>query len=60
MLNELLGKEVTIYLGASLDFSGQDHIKGTVTEIDAPWLKMAEKKKTIYINIGQIKKVIPI
>ncbi|MDC1210910.1 hypothetical protein N8087_03170 [Porticoccaceae bacterium] len=51
---------MTIYLGASLDFSGQDRIKGTITEVDAPWLKMAEKKKTIYINIGQIKKVIPI
>lgn len=65
MINELLGKDVTIALGMS---TGEvafvhglaDDVTGTIVEIQAPWLKlMVEKNKPIYINISHIKRIMP-
>jgi RNase P/RNase MRP subunit p29 len=56
MINELLGKEVSIvtsYVGALYT------VKGEIVEIRAPWLKLMEKNKPIYINLNQIIQVKP-
>lgn len=65
MINELLGKDVTIALGMSAGpgstvYGHADNVKGTIVEIQAPWIKlMVEKSKPIYININHIKRIMP-
>jgi len=56
MINELLGKEVTIvtgYIGAVYS------LKGKIVEIQAPWLKLLYKNKLVYVNLSQIVQVSP-
>jgi hypothetical protein len=56
MINDLLGREVSIvtsYVGAPYT------VKGEIVEIRAPWLKLMEKNKPIYINLNQIIQVKP-
>jgi len=56
MINELLGKEVTIVTS----YIGVVHsVKGEIVEIQAPWLKLIQKNKPIYINMSQIIQVRP-
>ena len=60
MLNELVGKEVTIWMGMSMSkFSGADTVKGKVVAIDDSWLKLVQKKESVFINLSQIKRIIP-
>jgi len=60
MIEELLGQEVQIILGMSLSsMKGYDTVKGKVVRVEAPWLKIMEKNKPTYININQIKRIIP-
>jgi transcriptional regulator with XRE-family HTH domain len=60
MLNELVGKEVVIVMGISVaKFSGADTVKGKIVAIDDSWLKLAQKKEFVYINISQIKRIVP-
>jgi transcriptional regulator with XRE-family HTH domain len=56
MINELLGKEVTVvttYLGALYS------VKGKVVEIQVPWLKLVRKNSPIYLNLNQIIQMVP-
>jgi DNA-binding XRE family transcriptional regulator len=61
MLSELVGKEVLIVMGISQSrVNGfEDNLHGKVVEIDGKWLKLAQKKDTAYVNIAQIKRIIP-
>lgn len=60
MLNELLGMEVVVYLGVSMaSMSGADSVKGKLMEADNGWLKLMEKKKPVYVNIQQVRKIVP-
>ena len=61
MIGELLNKEVVVVMGISQKpgYGLVDNVKGKIVEIDASWLKVIEKKKTIYIQIDQIKRIIP-
>lgn len=65
MLNELLDKDVIIALGMSTGSGSSvyglaDDVKGTIVEIQTPWLKlMMAKNKPIYINMSHIKKITP-
>jgi DNA-binding XRE family transcriptional regulator len=61
MIGELLNKEVVIVMGISqkAGYGLVDNVKGKIVEIDASWLKVIEKQKTIYIRIDQIKRIIP-
>jgi RNase P/RNase MRP subunit p29 len=57
MINELLGKEVTIvptYIGAVYS------VKGKIVEIQAPWVKLTNKKGVVYIHMSQIVQVAPL
>ena len=56
MINELLGKEVTIvtsHIGALYS------VQGEIVEIQAPWLKLIHKNKPIYVRLSQIVQVAP-
>ena len=57
MINELLGKEVTILMS----YAGTlDMVKGQIVEIQEPWLKLLQKKNvSTYINTSQIIRVTP-
>ena len=64
MISELLGKEVTLVMGISTGLAASasafnDNVKGKIVEIESPWLKLEAKKKTIYVNTTQIKRIIP-
>jgi len=64
MINELLGKEVTIVMGISTGFAASsmaftDNVKGEVVEIQGSWLKLMEKNKPVYVNINHIKRITP-
>jgi transcriptional regulator with XRE-family HTH domain len=65
MISELLNKDVIIALGVSTGSGSSmyglaDDVKGTIVEIQAPWLKlMMGKNKSIYINMSHIKKITP-
>lgn len=61
MLNELVGKQVMIVMGISVSrLSGfDDNVKGKIVEIDDSWVKLEQKKETIYINISHIKRIVP-
>lgn len=61
MLNELLGKEVTVVMGMKdSKLSGfDDNVKGKVEKIEATWLKLVQKDEPVYINVSQIKRIIP-
>ena len=64
MISELLGKEVTLVMGISTGLAASasafnDNVKGKIIEIEGAWLKLLAKKKTIYINTTQIKRIIP-
>jgi transcriptional regulator with XRE-family HTH domain len=61
MLNELVGKDVVIVMGISASkLSGfDDSVKGKVVAIADSWLKLAQKKETVYINISHIKRIVP-
>jgi len=54
MINELMGKEVTIvsvYMGAL------HSVKGEIVEIQAPWLKLKQKDRLVYVNTNLIVRV---
>ena len=56
MINELLGQEVvvtTTYVGAI------HSVKGTIMEIQEPWMKLMYKDKPLYINLNQIIQMRP-
>ena len=57
MINELLGKEVTILMS----YAGTlDMVRGQIVEIQEPWLKLLQKKNvSTYINTSQIIRVTP-
>jgi transcriptional regulator with XRE-family HTH domain len=60
MLSELVGKEVLIVMGISVsNLSGSDSVKGKIVQIDDSWLKLAQKKESLYINISHIKRITP-
>lgn len=64
MISELVGKEVTIVMGISTGLAASsmafnDNVKGKIVEVDGTWLKLLEKKKTVYINTTLIKRIIP-
>lgn len=60
MLSELLGKEVMIVMGITvIDPRFDDSLKGKIVEINDSWLKLVQKNKSIYINLSQIKRIIP-
>jgi len=61
MLSELVGKEVLIVMGISASkLSGfDDSVKGKIVQIDGTWLKLAQKKESVYINVSHIKRIIP-
>ena len=61
MLNELVGKKVTIVMGINESKMGgfDDNVKGEIVEVETNWLKLLEKTKPIYINISQIKRITP-
>ncbi len=52
MLQELVGKTVTIHLGILTE-----SIKGEVVEIKDSWLKLTTKRKTELINIKKVIKI---
>jgi hypothetical protein len=62
MLSELVGKEVKVLMGITDSrLSGfDDNVKGKVVEIHDSWLKLAQKKETVYINISHIKRIVPL
>ena len=56
MISELLGKDVAItttYTGAIFS------VKGKIVEIKAPWLKLMQKNKPVYINLNEIIQINP-
>jgi transcriptional regulator with XRE-family HTH domain len=58
MINELLGKDVLVEMGISINkMSGHDTVKGKVVEIDTNWLKLMEKSKPIFINLSHVKRI---
>jgi len=57
MLNEWVGKEVVVVMGVAVGFD--DNVKGKIVEIRDSWLKLAQKKETVLINISHIKRIIP-
>jgi transcriptional regulator with XRE-family HTH domain len=61
MLSKLVGKEVQIVMGISQSMvSGfDDNVTGKIIEIEGAWLKLAQKKKDVFINIAHIKRIIP-
>jgi transcriptional regulator with XRE-family HTH domain len=60
MLSELVGKEVLIVMGISVaNLTGSDSVKGKIVQIDDSWLKLAQKKESVYINISHIKRITP-
>jgi transcriptional regulator with XRE-family HTH domain len=61
MLSKLVGKEVVIIMGMSESkVTGfDDRVQGKILEIEDEWLKLAQKKDTVYVNIAHIKRVIP-
>jgi len=61
MINELLGKEVTLVMGISASkMTGfDDSVKGTIVEIGNEWLKLMEGKKPVYVHMIHIKRIIP-
>jgi transcriptional regulator with XRE-family HTH domain len=61
MIGELLNKEVVIVMGISqkAGYGLVDNVKGKIVEIDAAWLKVIDQKKTHYVRIEQIKRIIP-
>ena len=40
-------------------FSGADTVKGKVVAIDNSWLKLLQKKESVFINLSQIKRIVP-
>ena len=60
MINELLNQDVLIEMGLSItSMSGSDSVQGKIIKIEGSWLKLMEKKKTIYINLNHIKRITP-
>lgn len=64
VINEMLGKDVTIVMGIATGSGASvygllDDVKGTIVEVQVPWLKLMEKSKPIYININHVKRIIP-
>ena len=64
MINELVGQEVTIVMGVTgspkvANWPLPDAVTGIIVEIQASWLKLMEKNKPIYINVSQIRRIIP-
>ena len=64
MISELIGKDVTIVMGISTGIAASasafnDNVKGEILEIEGSWLKLVAKKKTIFINLNQVKRIIP-
>lgn len=55
MLQELLGKTVTIYLGVFSGFT--DSFKGEVVEIKDSWIKLRTKKTIELINVEKITRI---
>jgi hypothetical protein len=55
MLQELLGKTVTIYLGVVSSFS--DRVKGEVIEVKESWLKVQTKRDIELINVERIIRI---
>ncbi len=55
MLQELLGKTVTIYLGVVSSFS--DAVKGEVIEVKESWLKVQTKRDIELINVERISRI---
>jgi transcriptional regulator with XRE-family HTH domain len=61
MLSELVGREVVIVMGISVSkiVGLDDNVKGKIVQINDSWLKLAQKKGPIYVNISHIKRIIP-
>ena len=61
MLSELVGKDVVVLMGITdSKLSGlDDSVKGKIVEMDGSWLKLVQKKQSIYVNISHIKRIIP-
>jgi hypothetical protein len=55
MLQEFLGKTVTIYLGVVSSFT--DAIKGEVVDIKDSWLKLRTRRNIELINIDKISRI---
>ena len=55
MLQELLGKTVTIHLGIVSGLT--DSVKGEVVEVKDSWLKLQTKRKIELINIEKIRRI---
>ena len=59
MLNELLGKNVQIVMGLTTGFSEYtDDVNGKIAAMDAHWLKVLDKKKTVLVNVSKIKRIV--
>jgi hypothetical protein len=61
MLSKLVGKEVLIVMGISQSrMTGfDDNVRGKIVEIEGEWLRLTQKKETVYISIAHIKRIIP-
>jgi hypothetical protein len=55
MLEELLGKTVTIHLGVMGGIT--DSVKGEVLEVKGSWMKLRAKKTTELISVEKIRRV---
>jgi hypothetical protein len=55
MLQELLGKTVTIYLGVVSSFT--DSVKGEVVDVKDSWLKLQTKRDIEMINVDKISRI---
>ncbi len=55
MLQELVGKTVTIYLGTVKSFT--DSLDGKVIEVKDPWIKLQIKNGIEFINIQKIVRI---
>jgi transcriptional regulator with XRE-family HTH domain len=64
MIGELVGKDVTIVMGISTGLAASsmafnDSVKGKIVKVEGTWLKLMEKKRTLYINTTLIKRIVP-
>jgi len=55
MLQELVGKTVTIHLGIASTFT--DSVKGEIVEIKDSWLKLQTRRNIELINVEKISRV---
>lgn len=55
MLQELKGKQVTVYLDISA--WGNSYLKGEIIEVNDSWLKLKGKKAVEFVASAMIKRI---